>query len=231
MNEQEKKPRPRRRSTEVGAGMLVGLGTGSTAAYAIERRSAKVRAGLAITRGRHLAGEPSAGARGRHRDRSISRDVAAVDLTIDGVDEIDDRLPRDQGRGRGDAAREDRRQPRRGGWSSSPTDRSASRRSARRRCRSRCCPSRAPSSPRGSTRWARRRSLRGGRRAIAPIRAIWSSTAVSRALADPAAARRRDSHAIPGVARPRPVPRRGRRRLYRAPTGSLRGWNAARLSG
>jgi ribose 5-phosphate isomerase A len=73
---------------EVEAGMLVGLGTGSTAAHAILRLGEKVRGGLAIRAvATSLASEKLA------RDNGIEMldfaHIAQVDLTIDGVDEID----------------------------------------------------------------------------------------------------------------------------------------------
>jgi ribose 5-phosphate isomerase A len=73
---------------EIAPGMLVGLGTGSTAAHAIRAIGAR---GLAITAvATSVASEALAGAVGI---RVIDfADVAEVDLTIDGVDEIDDRF-------------------------------------------------------------------------------------------------------------------------------------------
>jgi ribose 5-phosphate isomerase A len=76
---------------DVADGMLVGLGTGSTAAYAIARLGERVRSGLAIRavatsrRSADLAREVGV-------DVLDFADVAAVDLVIDGADEIDDRL-------------------------------------------------------------------------------------------------------------------------------------------
>lgn len=74
---------------EVRAGMLVGLGTGTTAAFAIDALGRAVAAGLSI---RAVA---TSNATERHAaDRGIAivdfADVAHVDLTIDGADEIDD---------------------------------------------------------------------------------------------------------------------------------------------
>jgi ribose 5-phosphate isomerase A len=76
---------------DVADGMLVGLGTGSTAAYAIARLGERVRSGLTIRavatsrRSADLAREVGV-------DVLDFADVAAVDLVIDGADEIDDRL-------------------------------------------------------------------------------------------------------------------------------------------
>lgn len=74
---------------EVRGGMLVGLGTGTTAAFAIDALGRAVAAGLSI---RAVA---TSIATERHAaDRGIAiidfADVAHVDLTIDGADEIDD---------------------------------------------------------------------------------------------------------------------------------------------
>lgn len=73
---------------EVQAGMLVGIGTGTTVRYLIDALGARVRNGLSITTvATSLATEAHA--------RSIGLspidmgDVAAIDLAIDGVDEID----------------------------------------------------------------------------------------------------------------------------------------------
>ncbi|MDB5713888.1 MAG: rpiA [Sphingomonadales bacterium] len=73
---------------EIEAGMVVGLGTGSTVAFAIEALAARCRAGLTI---RAVATS--------RRTEAIARQsgievvdfsmLAAVDLCIDGVDEID----------------------------------------------------------------------------------------------------------------------------------------------
>lgn len=73
---------------EIVPGMLVGLGTGSTAAHAIRAIGAR---GLAITAvATSVASEALARSLGI---RVIDfADVAEVDLTIDGVDEIDDRF-------------------------------------------------------------------------------------------------------------------------------------------
>lgn len=73
---------------EIEAGMLVGLGSGSTAAFAIAAIGAKVRAGLAIDA--VATSEASAKLAIQHGiDLLDFEDVAAVDLVIDGADEID----------------------------------------------------------------------------------------------------------------------------------------------
>jgi ribose 5-phosphate isomerase A len=76
---------------EVRPGMLVGLGTGSTAAFAIERLGELVRGGLDIRAvATSLRTEQAA------RDAGIPlvdfAGIDSVDLTIDGADEIDGRL-------------------------------------------------------------------------------------------------------------------------------------------
>lgn len=73
---------------EVRPGMLVGLGTGSTAAHAIARLGEKVRAGLDVRAVvTSLASETLARAAGI--PLLDFADVAALDLAIDGADEID----------------------------------------------------------------------------------------------------------------------------------------------
>jgi len=73
---------------EVREGMIVGLGTGSTVAFAIEALAERCRQGLAIRAvATSLATEALAGGAGI----AISdfADLARIDLCIDGVDEID----------------------------------------------------------------------------------------------------------------------------------------------
>ena len=73
---------------EVEAGMLVGLGTGSTAAFAIAALGRRVRDGLSITAVASSARTALAAARAGILLRDLA-DVATIDLCIDGVDEID----------------------------------------------------------------------------------------------------------------------------------------------
>lgn len=76
---------------EVADGMLVGLGTGSTAAFAIAALGRRVADGLAITA---VATSEATAAAARAAGIAV-RDfstIAALDLTIDGADEIDSRL-------------------------------------------------------------------------------------------------------------------------------------------
>ena len=75
---------------EVRAGMLVGLGTGSTAAFAIRALGERVAEGLAI---RAVVTSNASGKLAREVGIEILdfADIAAVHLTIDGADEIDSR--------------------------------------------------------------------------------------------------------------------------------------------
>lgn len=83
---------------EVEAGMTVGLGTGTTAAHFVSHLAVRVQSGLAITAvATSLATERAARAAGI--PIIAFDDVAAVDLTVDGVDEIDDRLRAIKGAG------------------------------------------------------------------------------------------------------------------------------------
>ena len=94
--------------SEVKDGMLVGLGTGSTAAYAVAALGRRVADGLDIsavaTSDRTAAAAEAAGI----GLLDFSR-IEALDICIDGVDEIDASLQAIKGRGRRDAPREDRR--------------------------------------------------------------------------------------------------------------------------
>ena len=83
---------------EVAGGMIVGLGTGSTAAFLIARLAERVRGGLRIVAvGTSLATELAA------REVGITilpfDDLAEIDLAIDGVDEIDPQLRAIKGAG------------------------------------------------------------------------------------------------------------------------------------
>ena len=73
---------------EVTAGMLVGLGTGTTAAFAIRALGARVAQGLAI-RAVATSAASTALARTCGIDVVDFAEVASVDLTIDGADAID----------------------------------------------------------------------------------------------------------------------------------------------
>ncbi len=83
---------------EVQGGMLVGLGTGSTAKHAIDAIGARVREGLRI---RAVATSVASGRQAEALGIELldMADVAAVDLTIDGADEIDGALVAIKGAG------------------------------------------------------------------------------------------------------------------------------------
>ncbi|MCA1381452.1 ribose-5-phosphate isomerase RpiA [Bradyrhizobium sp. BRP23] len=72
---------------EVESGMLVGLGTGSTAVYAIRELGRRVARGLTITA---VATSNASDALARQVGMNVLsfEDVAEVDVTIDGADEI-----------------------------------------------------------------------------------------------------------------------------------------------
>jgi ribose 5-phosphate isomerase A len=81
----------RRAAEMVQDGMVVGLGTGSTAAFAIRALGERVRTGLRIT-----AVSSSVASEVLAREVGIPvrtfADVRALDITIDGADEVDPRL-------------------------------------------------------------------------------------------------------------------------------------------
>ena len=83
---------------EIESGMLVGLGTGSTAAYAIAAIGARIGTGLEIEAvATSLACERSAVWHGI--ELLDFEDVASVDLVIDGADQIDSQLRAIKGAG------------------------------------------------------------------------------------------------------------------------------------
>lgn len=83
---------------EVIEGMLVGLGTGSTAAHAIRALGRRVHGGLRIEA---VATSTASATLARALGITVRdfAEVAAVDLTIDGADEIDVRLRAIKGAG------------------------------------------------------------------------------------------------------------------------------------
>ena len=96
--EQAKRAAGRRAADMVEEGMVVGLGTGSTVYFAIERLSERVGEGLMI------AGIPTSFQTAlRARDAGIPLttldDNPVVDIAIDGADEIDSKLRLIKGRG------------------------------------------------------------------------------------------------------------------------------------
>nr|WP_093313818.1 ribose-5-phosphate isomerase RpiA [Sphingomonas jatrophae] len=83
---------------EVQPGMLVGLGTGSTAAYAIAALAARVAEGLSVTTVVTSDRTAVAARTGGIPVRDMA-EVSALDLAIDGVDEIDPRFRAIKGAG------------------------------------------------------------------------------------------------------------------------------------
>jgi ribose 5-phosphate isomerase A len=82
---------------EVQDGMLLGLGTGTTAAYFIDALGERVRGGLRITAvATSDASATQAAAHGIPLVDAVDRDI---DLTVDGADEIDPSLNLIKGRG------------------------------------------------------------------------------------------------------------------------------------
>ena len=119
--------------------MVLGLGTGSTAAFVVEALAARVEAGLRIV-GIPTSERTAAQARRLGVPIATFAEHQRLDLTIDGADEVAARLARpDQGPWRRVAAREDRRRgeraaghrrrsgkARRPAWASTPRCRSRS---------------------------------------------------------------------------------------------------------
>lgn len=94
----QKRSAARAAVAEVEPGMLVGLGTGSTAAFAIEALGERVATGLSIRAiATSRATEKAAAAAGIAL--LAFDDIATVDLCIDGVDEIDLQLRAIKGAG------------------------------------------------------------------------------------------------------------------------------------
>ena len=91
MNEQQKKAAAYAAVAEIEPGMIVGLGTGSTAAYAIDRVGERVAEGLDV---RVVATSLDTERKARAAGIIVLdfADIASIDLTIDGADEIDDRF-------------------------------------------------------------------------------------------------------------------------------------------
>ena len=89
--EAEKALAARRAIDEVESGMLVGLGTGSTMAYAIHELGARVGKGLRV-KAVVTSSTSEALARSLGIELLPGPEVARVDLAIDGADEIDPTL-------------------------------------------------------------------------------------------------------------------------------------------
>ncbi|WP_375393958.1 ribose-5-phosphate isomerase RpiA [uncultured Sphingomonas sp.] len=98
MNEQEKRAAALAATAEIVSGMTLGLGTGSTAAYVVAHVGERVAAGL-VVRVVATSVETERAARAAGLLVADFADIAVVDLTIDGADEIDDRFFAVQGGG------------------------------------------------------------------------------------------------------------------------------------
>lgn len=98
MQDDDKKAAALAAVAEVRDGMLVGLGTGSTAYWAIAAIGERVAAGAGI---RAVATSEASAAQARDLGIPLldMADVAEVDLTIDGADEIDPRCRAIKGAG------------------------------------------------------------------------------------------------------------------------------------
>src|SRR5262245_41215174 len=91
--ERYKRVAAQRAVEEVSSGMVVGLGGGTTAAYAIRRIGELLRAGrLRDVRGVPCSAASAALARASGVPLTSLEDVPTIDLTIDGADEVDPRL-------------------------------------------------------------------------------------------------------------------------------------------
>ncbi|MDO7841696.1 ribose-5-phosphate isomerase RpiA [Sphingomonas immobilis] len=90
-NEADKRAAALAAAEEIESGMLIGLGTGTTAAFAIARVGELVRGGLAV-RAVATSLETERLARAAGIAMLDFADVPAIDLCIDGADEIDARL-------------------------------------------------------------------------------------------------------------------------------------------
>ena len=98
MSDADKRAAAEAAVAEIEDGMLVGLGTGSTAAHAIAALGRRTVEGLRVrTVATSLASAEQA--RGLGIPVLDFADIPAVDLTIDGTDEIDDRLRAVKGAG------------------------------------------------------------------------------------------------------------------------------------
>ncbi len=83
---------------EIRDGMLVGLGTGSTARFAVEALAVKIRSGLNVDAVATSMNTADLAARLGIRVRDFA-EIASIDLAIDGVDEIDPALRAIKGAG------------------------------------------------------------------------------------------------------------------------------------
>ena len=99
MTREREKPLAAEASVElVEPGMVLGLGTGSTAVYAVRKLGQRVRGGL------HVRGLPTSEATRRLAEaegipRATFDEVRELDLTLDGADEFDPQLNLTKGGG------------------------------------------------------------------------------------------------------------------------------------
>ena len=96
MNDSDKRRAALAAVAEVRAGTIVGLGTGSTASFAIEALGEQVRGGLAIS---GVATSLATAAHARAVGIPLVDLPARIDLAIDGADEIDSGLRAIKGAG------------------------------------------------------------------------------------------------------------------------------------
>lgn len=82
----------------IEGGMIVGLGTGSTVSFTIERLAERVRGGLEIT-GIPTSFQTAIRAREAHIPLATLDDHPVIDIAVDGADEVDPRLRLIKGRG------------------------------------------------------------------------------------------------------------------------------------
>jgi ribose 5-phosphate isomerase A len=82
----------------VADGMVVGLGTGSTVFFAMERLAARIREGLVIT-GIPTSYQTAIRARGCGITLATLNDYPVIDLAIDGADQVDPGFALIKGRG------------------------------------------------------------------------------------------------------------------------------------
>src|SRR5512138_2619593 len=96
--QQAKRAAGYRAAEMVEEGMVVGLGTGSTVYFAIERLAERVRDGLAIT-GIPTSFQTARRAREAGIPLTTLDDHPVIDIAVDGADEVDPRLRLIKGRG------------------------------------------------------------------------------------------------------------------------------------
>lgn len=96
--EQAKRTAGYRAADMIEEGMVVGLGTGSTVYFTIERLSERIRSGLKVT-GIPTSFQTAIRAREAQIPLTTLDDNPAIDIAIDGADEVDLKLRLIKGRG------------------------------------------------------------------------------------------------------------------------------------